>query len=66
MSSEKSIFDKVEDYLTPDAEEAQSFSQTESAVAGIISGAIKIPEGVSYLNSAVSESQDSWSTPSLS
>jgi len=45
MSSEKSIFDKVEDYLTPDAEEAQSFSQTESGVAGIISGLIKIPKG---------------------
>jgi len=45
MSSEKSIFDKVEGFLTPDAEDDQGVSQTTSAVAGIFSGLIKIPKG---------------------
>jgi len=42
----RSIIDEGEGFLTPDAEDNQGVSQTEAAAAGIISGAIKIPQGV--------------------
>src|SRR5210317_624477 len=42
----RSIIDEGEGFLTPDAENNQGISQTEAAAAGIISGAIKIPQGV--------------------
>ena len=40
-----SVIDEGEGFLVPDAEDDQGVSQTTSAVAGIFSGLIKIPQG---------------------
>ena len=42
-----------EGFLTPDAEKDQEISQLTSAAAGIISGAIKIPQGIVSLTAEI-------------
>ena len=45
----------LDDYLKPDAEENQEISGLEAGIAGIISGAIKIPEGFISLGALLTD-----------